>query len=98
MHDFLDEDIETKDELLLNEHLKNCKECEVLFNELKKTIALIKGTSNMRAPADFTANVIARLPKEKKKVGLERWLKNHPLLAAASLFFVLMIGSLFSSW
>lgn len=98
MHDFLDEEINSQNEMILREHLQNCKECETIFNELKKTIAFVKSTSNIKAPDNFTANVMARLPKEKKKVGIQRWLKNHPLLAAASLFFVLMMGSLLSTW
>ncbi|MGZ4161385.1 MAG: zf-HC2 domain-containing protein [Neobacillus sp.] len=98
MHDFLDEEIERENELLLREHLQGCKECETIFSELKKTIAFVKSTSNIKAPTNFTANVMTHLPKEKKKVGYQRWLKKHPLLAAASLFFILMMGSLLSTW
>jgi anti-sigma factor RsiW len=98
MHDFLDEELNLANELILREHLKDCHECESLFNELKKTIAFVKSTSNLQAPPNFTANVMSRLPKEKKKVGIERWIKNHPLVAAASLFFILMMGSLLSTW
>jgi anti-sigma factor RsiW len=98
MHEYLDEEIDPKNEMILREHLKGCKECETLFNEYKKTIAVVKGTSRMQAPPDFTAKVMASLPKEKKKVGMQRWLRNHPLIAAASLFLVLMTGSVFSTW
>lgn len=98
MHDFLDEETNSQNEMVLREHLLSCKECETIFNELKKTIAFVKSTSSIKAPANFTVDVMNRLPKEKKKVGIQRWLKNHPLLAAASLFFVLMMGSLFSTW
>lgn len=98
MHDFLDEEMNSQNEMVLREHLLSCKECETIFNELKKTIAFVKSTSSIKAPANFTVDVMNRLPKEKKKVGIQRWLKNHPLLAAASLFFVLMMGSLFSTW
>lgn len=98
MHEYLDEEIDPKNEMILREHLKDCKECETLFNEYKKTIAVVKGTSRMQAPPDFTAKVMASLPKEKKKVGMQRWLRNHPLIAAASLFLVLMTGSVFSTW
>jgi anti-sigma factor RsiW len=98
MHDYLDEEIDPKNEMILREHLKGCKDCETLFNEYKKTIAIVKGTSRMQAPPDFTAKVMASLPKEKKKVGMQRWLRNHPLIAAASLFLVLMMGSIFSTW
>jgi anti-sigma factor RsiW len=98
MHDFLDEELNQENERLLREHLKDCGDCESLFYELKKTIAFVKSTSNLQAPPNFTANVMARLPKEKKKVGVQRWLKNHPFLAAASLFVILMLGSLLSNW
>jgi anti-sigma factor RsiW len=98
MHEYLDEEIDPKNEMILREHLKGCKECETLFNEYKKTIAVVKGTSRMQAPPDFTAKVMASLPKEKKKVGMQRWLRNHPLIAAASLFLLLMTGSVFSTW
>ncbi|MEH6993616.1 anti-sigma factor [Neobacillus drentensis] len=98
MHEYLDEEIDPANEMILREHLKGCKECETLFNEFKKTIAVVKGTSRMQAPPDFTAKVMASLPREKKKVGMQRWLRNHPLIAAASLFLVLMMGSVLSTW
>src|SRR3954470_3867480 len=98
MHDYLDEEITPEQEGTLREHLQSCKDCEAIFNELKKTIAFVKSVSYMEAPDDFTANVLARLPKEKRKIWMQRWLKNHPMLAAASLFFILMMGSLFSTW
>jgi anti-sigma factor RsiW len=98
MHEYLDEEIDPANEMILREHLKGCKECETLFNEFKKTIAVVKGTSRMQAPPDFTAKVMASLPREKKKVGMQRWLRNHPLIAAASLFLVLMMGSVLTTW
>jgi anti-sigma factor RsiW len=98
MHEYLDEEIDPTNEKKLRDHLLSCKDCEIVFNEYKKTIAFVKGTSTMQPSADFTANVMARLPKEKKKVSVQRWLRNHPMLAAASVFMVLMIGSLASTW
>jgi anti-sigma factor RsiW len=98
MHEYLDEEIEPEKERILRDHLQTCKECETIFNELKKTIAFVKSISHMQAPENFTANVLSRLPKEKKKVWMGRWLKNHPMLAAASVFFLLMLGSIFSTW
>lgn len=98
MHAYLDEEIEFENELVLRDHLQVCKDCELIFNELKKTIAFVKSTSNLKAPENFTAKVMACLPKKKKQVGVKRWLKHHPLLAAASLFVVLMLGSFLSTW
>nr|WP_088090249.1 anti-sigma factor [Bacillus sp. OV166] len=98
MHEYLDEEITPDQERILREHLQNCKECEAIFNELNKTIAFVKSVSHMQVPDDFTANVLSRLPKEKRKIWMQRWLKNHPMLAAASLFLILMMGSVFSTW
>ena len=98
MHDYLDEELDLEKEQILRDHLKECKECDIIFNELKKTDAFVKGITHMHAPPDFTAGVLARLPKEKKKVWMQRWFTNHPMLTAASVFIVLMMGSLFSSW
>ncbi len=98
MHEYLDEDISDVQEQELKAHLQTCQECHQHFHELKKALALVQSTSHVHAPSNFTANVMERLPKEKKKVGVERWLKRHPFLVAASLFFVLMGSTLFSSW
>jgi len=98
MHDYLDGDISPNDEQALREHLQQCPSCSHHFNSLKKTVAFIQHCSHLVPSDDFTATVMARLPKEKRRIRLGRWLKNHPFLAAASLFFVLMIGSLYTTW
>jgi anti-sigma factor RsiW len=98
MHEYLDEEISAEHEKELRAHLQNCGECQTHFHELKKTIALVQSTSHIQAPENFTANVMAKLPKEKRKVGVQRWFRHHPLLTAASLFLVLMMGSVASSW
>ncbi|MEH7414742.1 anti-sigma factor [Neobacillus drentensis] len=98
MHDYLDEELDPEKEKKLRDHLNSCKECETIFNELKKADAFIKNIPHMQAPANFTANVLARLPKEKKKIWMQKWFTNHPMLTAASVFVILMMGSLFSTW
>ena len=98
MHDYLDEDISEQKALELSEHIDSCEACAEHFKELKRTIALVQGSAYIKAPINFTEGVIAKLPKEKRKVELNRWFKNHPFLSAASLFLLLMAGSLFSNW
>jgi anti-sigma factor RsiW len=98
MHEYLDDEISAEDEKVLREHLQSCKDCLEHFHELRKTIALVQSTSHIQAPSNFTASVMAKLPKEKRKVGFQRWIRQHPLFTAASLFLVLMMGSLFSTW
>lgn len=98
MHQYLDEEIEEENRKELKAHLTECEDCAIHFHELKKTIALVQSTSHISAPANFTANVLSKLPKEQKKVAFKRWIRHHPMLVAASLFMVFMVSSLFSAW
>lgn len=98
MHDYLDEEISPENETKLREHLQTCRSCHDHFQELKKSIALVQSTSHIQTPVNFTANVMAQLPKEKKQVGVKRWFQRHPMLTAASLFFALMVGSFITGW
>lgn len=98
MHDYLDGEISTEQEKELKEHLKLCPECQNHFRQLEKTAALLQSTGHIKAPNGFTEKVLARLPKEKRKAGIHRWLRKHPLLTAASLFLMLMMGSVFGTW
>lgn len=98
MHEYLDGEISAEQEKQLKEHLQQCSECQSHFHQLEKTVALVQSTGHLKTHDDFTAKVMAKLPKEKKKVGVQRWFRHHPLLTAASLFLVLMVGSVLSSW
>ena len=98
MHDYLDGDLNREKEEMLKHHLQECSECQHHFHELKKAIAFVQSTSHISASADFTDKVMSRLPKEKKKVGVERWFRHHPLLTAAALFLFFMTGSFLTSW
>ena len=98
MHDYLDEDITPEHKEALRGHLQTCSDCRDYFHEMKKAVALVQSTSHIKAPDDFTDRVMAQLPKEKKAVGAKRWFKQHPFLTAASLFILLMTGSVFASF
>jgi anti-sigma factor RsiW len=98
LHKYMDQEVSDEEEKKVKDHLHTCEECYQHFHELEKAVALVQSTSHIQAPIDFTEAVMNRLPKEKRTVSLNRWLKGHPLLAAASLFVLLMTGSLFSAW
>ncbi|WP_071461115.1 anti-sigma factor family protein [Bacillus massilinigeriensis] len=98
MHDYLDEEITESNKQELKQHLQACPDCEQHFRELEKAIAFVQSTSHIKAPDGFTAGVMAKLPQEKKRLKMGRWFKRHPLLSAASLFLMLMTGSIFSTW
>ncbi|MFC0274785.1 anti-sigma-W factor RsiW [Metabacillus herbersteinensis] len=98
MHKHLDHEIEPDEEKRLREHLQGCEECHKHFYELEKAIALVQSTSHVEAPKDFTLAIMDKLPNEKRTVSWNRWLRGHPFVAAASLFIILMAGSLVSAW
>lgn len=98
MHDYLDGDLPYEKEQILKEHLQQCPDCQLHFQELKRTVAYIQSTSNLQPSNNFVFNVMASLPKEKNSAGVKRWFRHHPILVAASLFVILMAGSVFSIW
>lgn len=101
MHEYLDGEIAPEQERVLNEHLATCEECQKLFDELSDAISLLELADPMQAPIGFTEGVMARLPQstqQKKKTGVNRWLRKHPMLSAAALFLILMSAALFSSY
>ncbi|MBS4196592.1 anti-sigma factor [Bacillus sp. FJAT-49870] len=98
MQESLDSDLSHDKEQILKDHLQKCPECQKHFQELKRIEAYIKSPSHIRVSSGFTTGVMARLPKEKSSAGVKRWLRNHPILAAASLFILLMGGSVLNIW
>jgi len=98
IHEYMDGELGHQEEKKLKEHLHVCSECMKHYQELEKAVAFVKSTSHIQAPDDFTEKVMKNLPREKRTVSFNRWLRNHPFLVAASLFILLMTGSLFSSF
>lgn len=98
MHDVLDEEATKEDQMKLKEHMKTCADCKHHYEELKKTESFLLSSPSLKAPDGFTSKVMQQLPQEKKRVGIKRWMKSHPLMTAAVLFLVLMAGSVYSSW
>ncbi|MDQ0232399.1 anti-sigma factor family protein [Metabacillus malikii] len=98
LHKYMDQELTTQEEEMVKDHLHSCQECYQHFHELEKTVALVQSTSHIEAPRNFTQSVMSNLPREKRTVSWNRWVKGHPLLSAASLFILLMTGSLFSAW
>src|SRR5699024_6744995 len=63
-----------------------------------RTVSLIKSVEQTSAPSDFTQKVMQKLPSEKRHVRYIRWFKMHPVLTAAALFFIFILGGIFSVW
>ncbi|WP_134704823.1 zf-HC2 domain-containing protein [Ammoniphilus sp. YIM 78166] len=98
IHEYLDDDIHRDDELELKKHLLQCADCKERFHALQQTIALVQSTSHIYAPIGFTDRVLAALPKETFAQLMKKRLQQHPFLVAASLFIVMMAGSMTAYW
>lgn len=98
MHAYLDGDISRQDEQLLQKHLADCEHCREMMDEFKMSALFLKEAAPIQAPDGFVSGVMARLPKEKSQAGFQRFLRRHPLVAAAALFLILMSATLFSSF
>lgn len=98
MHEYLDGDISHEHELELKNHLQSCVNCQRYMHELSDVIAFVKGAAHAEAPNNFANSVMARLPKENTHAGINRWLRQHPLLSAAALFLILMSSTLFANF
>src|SRR5699024_4481228 len=98
MHTYLDGDLTKEEEAHLLYHLQSCEACQRHFHELKRTITTIQYAEQIDVPNDFTKNVMSRLPQEKRRAKYMRWLKAHPVMTAAAVFFILLISSVSSLW
>ncbi|UJL46613.1 anti-sigma factor [Virgibacillus sp. NKC19-16] len=98
IHKYLDGDLTKAEEKELGSHLEECEACQKHLYELKRTITLLQSTEHIAAPANFSNNVMQKLPAEKKRVTYLRMIKAHPLVISAALIFIFMISGVFSSW
>ncbi|WP_033542030.1 anti-sigma factor family protein [Planococcus sp. CAU13] len=98
MNDYLDGDLEPSKERVLKENLATCEDCQKMYHELTKTIALVQSASHIEAPKGFVEATMSKLPKQKQRTGAKRWLRQHPLLSAAAIFVVMMSALLFSDF
>ena len=98
MHAYLDGEIDVEEELVLMEHLKECSACNELMTSMSEAITFVENAALIQAPMGFVDGVMKRLPKEKSQAGFQRFLRRHPLFAAAAMFLLLMSVSVFSSF
>ncbi|GKV65393.1 MULTISPECIES: zf-HC2 domain-containing protein [unclassified Sporosarcina] len=98
MHALLDGEITNEEEKILTEHISTCDECRNMMEELEQTVNLFSSVETVQAPSGFVSGVTARLPQQNVKKGPKKWLRQHPMMAAAALFLILMSASFFSSF
>ena len=98
MHEYLDGDITREHEQELKKHLQMCSDCQQHMHELSDTIAFVKGAAHIMAPPHFEDNVMKRLPKRKNTAGVQKWIRRHPIIIAAAVFFLFMSATMLGSY
>ena len=98
MHEYLDGDISREHEQQLKKHLNNCPSCRQHMHELSDTVAFVVSSAQITAPSHFGSEVMKHLPKGKNRVGIQNWLRRHPILVAACVFLLFMSTSLVGSY
>ncbi|HWK22696.1 MAG TPA: anti-sigma factor [Ureibacillus sp.] len=98
MHEYLDGDISREHEQQLKKHLQVCSDCRQHMHELSDTIAFVKSAAHITAPPHFEEIVMKRLPKGKNGVGLQKWLRRHPVIVAVAVFFLFMSATMLSNY
>ncbi|SDJ09424.1 anti-sigma factor family protein [Alteribacillus bidgolensis] len=98
LHKYLDGEMIDSERTEFHNHLDACEECAAHYKELKKAVMLVQSSSHIEAPEGFTEAVMERLPVKKKRKNWKKWMRQHPILVAASLFVFLMTSSVLSVW
>ncbi|MBT2291472.1 zf-HC2 domain-containing protein [Paenibacillus albidus] len=100
MHDYLDDDLPKPQQRELKEHLLSCTDCRLKFKELEQTDMLMFSLmhQNPIASEDLVERIMNSIPKPKKERRFITWIKKHPALTAASVFFVVMLMSSVTFW
>ncbi|SOC24685.1 anti-sigma factor RsiW [Ureibacillus xyleni] len=98
MHEYLDGDISRDHEQQLKKHLQACSDCQQHMHQLSDTIAFVKSAAHITAPPNFEEQVMKRLPKAKQRLGVQKWLRRHPIIVAAAVFLFFMSATLLSNY
>lgn len=91
LHDLVDDDIDQATNERLQQHLKNCGDCREAERSLRQTVDMLQELSAVEAPAGFTAQLVASLPKSNGR------LLGRVLSIAAALLLVLASPVYFSN-
>ncbi|ANE45885.1 anti-sigma W factor [Paenibacillus swuensis] len=102
IHNYLDGDLDPESSVKLNSHLRECAACNAHFKKLEHTSFMLGSMEPVKAPDDFTARLMAQLPAKKQQNNVQnrvlQWVRRHPAVSAAAVFFLIMMSSFMSLW
>ncbi|MGP4074028.1 hypothetical protein ACTWQB_16050 [Piscibacillus sp. B03] len=98
LHRLLIHELSHDEENCLKKHLMECKECQGHYQELKKVDQQLSELQEVEAPKNLKQNILNQLPKDSKVKKVSKTVKEHPLISAAVVFFVMLFTSTMSSF
>ncbi|MDQ0092086.1 anti-sigma factor RsiW [Paenibacillus anaericanus] len=101
MHDYLDDDSSTAQNIELKNHLQGCPSCHMQFKELEQTEMMLFATikhSTFSASDDLVDRILGKIPSQRKQQDWAKWIKRHPAITAAAVFLFVMLISMVSFW
>ncbi|WP_054950950.1 zf-HC2 domain-containing protein [Numidum massiliense] len=78
MHDYFDSDAPEDEQNELREHLRECAHCRQLFQQFDRTETLLAADGAVAAPADFTAKLLRKLPRQAAAEGSPQYAQPLP--------------------
>jgi len=97
IHEYLDGQLNPSDQAILDQHLRQCERCREHFKELEIVEERVQ-MLRMKAAPDLSDRIMASLPAQQKSRTVLNWLKRHPALTAAAIFFIVMFSSFATMW
>jgi len=97
IHEYMDGELNSSNQAILDEHLRQCSSCREHFKELEIVEERVQ-MLRMKAAPDLTDRIMASLPPQQKSRTVLNWLKRHPALTAAAIFVIVMFSSFATLW
>ncbi|WP_085520696.1 zf-HC2 domain-containing protein [Tuberibacillus sp. Marseille-P3662] len=97
----LDGDTSEEEKQDIHNHISYCEPCRRYYDEMSLVDRQLHSLSHQtgdKPSQNFTDQVMQQLPKEDHNKRFRQWLKRHPMVSAAAVFLVLMMGYIFSMW
>jgi anti-sigma factor RsiW len=108
IHDYLDDDLPRGDIGKLKEHLLVCENCRARFKQLEQTEAYAQAAMHEEISAASVSKgyssgalkyrIMKQLPAKRRSQTWTRWVRNHPAVAVAAVFALVMMSSFFTMW
>ena len=98
LHEYLDGGLQGRDSAALKQHLLVCAECRRRLQQFEKMEALISAKTPSEVPEGLTERIMQSLPPVKRQNPFYRWVRKHPAVSVAAVFFLVMFSSFVASW